>query len=173
MSLQNSIDRLNSIKERIRTNLAAQGIAVPADAVLANMAEQILSVAGEDGRGIVSIVRTSGDGSAGSTDVYTITYTDETTSTFPVYNGTDGKSYILTEADKTEIAEMAAGMVDVPEIDTSAVVMKSGATMEGALVAQANTNYTARQVHNIILIPEGAEIPATQNGDIVLPYIDE
>lgn len=39
------------------------------------------------GRGIEFIKRTSGDGSAGSTDVYTITYTDGTTSTYTVYNG--------------------------------------------------------------------------------------
>lgn len=45
---------------------------------------------GEDGRGIESVVRTSGDGSPGSTDVYTITYTDGYTSTLTVYNGKDG-----------------------------------------------------------------------------------
>ena len=167
MSLQNSIDRLNSIKERIRTNLAAQGITVPADAVLADMAEQILSVAGEDGRGIVSIVRTSGNGSAGSTDVYTITYTDATTSTFPVYNGADGKTYVLTEADKTEIAEMAADMVDGPEIDTSKVGMKSGATMEGALVAQNNTNYLEKQVRNAVISTSESGISGLSNGDFV------
>lgn len=47
---------------------------------------------GSPGRGIVSIERTSGDGTSGSIDVYTITYTDKTTSTFEVYNGSDGKS---------------------------------------------------------------------------------
>lgn len=167
MSLQNSIDRLNSIKERIRTNLAAQGITVPADTVLADMAERILSVAGEDGRGIVSIERTSGTGAAGTIDTYTITYSDETTSTFKVRNGSD---YVLTEADKTEIAEMAADMVDVPEIDTSQVVLKSGGTMEGKLVAQNNADYPVLQVHNIALVPQGGSAPATSNGDIVLFY---
>ena len=52
-------------------------------------------VDGVDGRGIKSISRTSGNGSAGTTDTYTITYTDNTTSTFTVYNGkngTDGKT---------------------------------------------------------------------------------
>ena len=49
MSVQNSVDRLNAIKARIRTNLVAQGITVPEDTVLEEMAEQILSVAGEDG----------------------------------------------------------------------------------------------------------------------------
>lgn len=50
----------------------------------------INGIKGEDGRGIVSIIRTSGNGTSGSTDTYTITYSDTTTSTFPVYNGKDG-----------------------------------------------------------------------------------
>lgn len=49
MSVQSQIDRLNTIKERIRTNLVAQGVTVPADTMLEAMAEQILSVAGEPG----------------------------------------------------------------------------------------------------------------------------
>lgn len=48
----------------------------------------------------------------------------------------------------------------------------SGGTMTGALVAQANTNYTTRQVRNVIYLPEGATLPATQNGDLVLFYKD-
>lgn len=61
---------------------------------------------GEDGRGIKSITRTGGNGSAGTVDTYTVTYTDDTKSTFTVYNGkngADGKDYILTENDKNEI----------------------------------------------------------------------
>lgn len=50
----------------------------------------INGIKGDDGRGIVSIIRTSGNGAAGSTDTYTITYSDTTTSTFHVYNGKDG-----------------------------------------------------------------------------------
>lgn len=46
---------------------------------------------GNDGRGIVSIIRTSGTGASGTTDIYTITYTDGTTSDFSVYNGADGQ----------------------------------------------------------------------------------
>ena len=45
---------------------------------------------GTDGRGIVSVIRTDGDGSAGTIDTYTITYTDDTTSTFTITNGKDG-----------------------------------------------------------------------------------
>ena len=42
---------------------------------------------GSDGRGIASIEKT---GTSGNVDTYTITYTDETTSTFTVTNGTNG-----------------------------------------------------------------------------------
>ena len=35
----------------------------------------------------------------------------------PGQPGADGKDYILTDADKTEIAEQAAQMVDVPDVD--------------------------------------------------------
>ncbi len=44
---------------------------------------------GKDGIGIKSIVKTS---SEGNVDTYTITYTDDTTSTFTVTNGEDGKT---------------------------------------------------------------------------------
>lgn len=46
-------------------------------------------IAGKDGRGIVSITLT---GTSGLVDTYTITYTDNTTSTFTVTNGEDGRS---------------------------------------------------------------------------------
>lgn len=45
---------------------------------------------GADGVGIQSVVRTSGDGSPGTTDTYTITLTNGATSTFSVYNGANG-----------------------------------------------------------------------------------
>lgn len=47
--IQAEVDRLNAVKDRIRTNLVAQGITVPDDTKLEAMAEQILSVAGEPG----------------------------------------------------------------------------------------------------------------------------
>ena len=45
---------------------------------------------GNTGVGIASIARTSGNGAAGTTDIYTITFTDSTTTTFPVYQGANG-----------------------------------------------------------------------------------
>lgn len=45
-----------------------------------------------------------------------ITVTDKSgEKQFDVMNGEDGKNYVLTPADKNEIAEIAAGMVDVPD----------------------------------------------------------
>lgn len=129
MGVQNSVDRLNAIKARIRTNLVAQGITVPEDTVLEVMAEQILSVAGEDG-----------------------------------YTPVKGVDY-FTAAEKAAMVSEAAAAIPISDY-----VPKSGTTMTGALVAQTNTNYTTRQVRNVIYLAEGASVPATQNGDLVLFY---
>lgn len=53
--------------------------------------EWLASLKGADGRGIVAVARTTGDGLAGTVDTYTITYTDGTTSTFTVRNGANGE----------------------------------------------------------------------------------
>lgn len=50
---------------------------------------------GESGVGIQSIIRTSGDGSPGTADTYTITLTNGNTSAFTVYNGADGTSFTV------------------------------------------------------------------------------
>jgi hypothetical protein len=49
----------------------------------------IQGIQGITGNGIASVTLTSGDHSPGTTDTYTITYTDATTTTFTVYNGQD------------------------------------------------------------------------------------
>ena len=54
-------------------------------------------VVGADGRGISNISKT---GTQGNTDIYTILYTDGTTSTFTVTNGTSGAD-IVTEWEST------------------------------------------------------------------------
>lgn len=119
-----------------------------------------------DGRGIVSIVRTSGTGAAGTTDTYTITYTDGTTSAFTVYNGADGTAGGgITEEDKAAIAQQAAALVNI-----SGKLDKSGGTMTGELVAQNNTNYTVAQVRNDIILPDGEELPTASNGDFCWFY---
>lgn len=97
MGVQNSIDRLNAIKARIRTNLVAQGITVPEDAVLSEMAEQILSVAGEDG---VSATH--------SWNGTTLTVTSASGTSSADLKGDDGKTPVkgtdyFTTADKNEL----------------------------------------------------------------------
>lgn len=57
---------------------------------------------GTPGSSIESIIRTSGTGAPGTTDTYTITLTDGSTSEFFVYNGKDG----------TGAGDMSAGIYD-------------------------------------------------------------
>ncbi len=56
---------------------------------------------GDTGNGIVSITRTSGNGAAGTTDTYTITFSDSSTTTFTVHNGADGSVTIDTSVTST------------------------------------------------------------------------
>ena len=65
--------------------------------------------AGANGVGISKIEKTATNGNV---DTYTITLTNGNTYSFTVTNGTDGNDYVLTEEDKTEIAEQAAELVD-------------------------------------------------------------
>ena len=76
--------------------------------------EQLASLKGakgDDGKGIVSIEKTS---TSGLVDTYTITYTDNTTSTYTVTNGrngTNGENYVLTNQDKSDIAQLVVGLL--------------------------------------------------------------
>jgi len=66
---------------------------------------------GDDGKGIVSIEKTS---TSGLVDTYTITYTDSTTGTYTVTNGrngTDGNNYNLTNQDKSDIAALVVPLL--------------------------------------------------------------
>jgi hypothetical protein len=54
--------------------------------------EQLASLKGAAGKGITSIARTSGTGAAGTTDTYTIAFSDSTTTTFNVVNGSNGSA---------------------------------------------------------------------------------
>ncbi len=53
----------------------------------------------------------------------------------------------------------------------SGAVSITGDTMKGILVAQNNTNYTVKQVRNIIIVPEGSDLPNGSNGDICFTYV--
>lgn len=47
---------------------------------------------------------------------------------------------------------------------------KSGGTLTGALVAQSNTNYTTRQVRNVIMSTDDPTTSDGQNGDLWIKY---
>ncbi len=79
---------------------AGSGNAPPASAATVSNDYWTLLVAngesGADGRGIVSVEKTR---TSGKVDTYTVTYTDETTSTFTVTNGTDGSDGLTPSID--------------------------------------------------------------------------
>ena len=97
---------------------------------------------GKDGRGISSIVKTS---SSGLVDTYTITFTDNTQTTFTVTNGAEGQDYVLTNDDKQEIADLAVtglakvatsgsynDLIDKPTIpDGTSAIAESVKTTDG------------------------------------------
>ncbi|MBR5118855.1 MAG: alpha/beta hydrolase [Muribaculaceae bacterium] len=114
------------------------------DDIIAGLEENVIYlnaqafIAGADGRGITSIVKT---GTSGLVDTYTITYTDNTTSTFTVTNGAQG----ATGADGASIASIAktstSGLVDTYTItltngDTSTFEVTNG--MNGVDLGLAN-----------------------------------
>ena len=80
----------------------------------------------------------------------------------------DGDAYAKGETyTKTEVNELLNNK------DDGEYVPITGGTMIGKLVAQSNTDYTSRQVRNIIFVPDGGDIPSTADGDIILFYIEE
>ena len=82
-----------------------------------------IGLTGDTGNGISSVIRTSGDGSAGTTDTYTITYTDTTTSEFDVYNGADGEGdMIISTYDPDNINSDVFDMVNMKETTTAKVL---------------------------------------------------
>lgn len=72
---------------------------------------------------------TSGTHAPGTTDIYTITYTDATTSTFSVYNGANGTGAIVsvtgTMVDNTDPANPVI-LSDSTKANNSAVVHNTG-----------------------------------------------
>ena len=122
MSILSEIERLNSIKERIRTNLVAQGITVPEDAVLADMAEQILSVAGisathswegttltitsASGSSSVDLKGEKGDSYDPEVAIARITLTDESASKEFVLYVENGSLLLKTKVGEGEEAEI-------------------------------------------------------------------
>lgn len=122
---------------------------------------------GTDGRGIVDIQRTGTDPSNPLKDIYTITYTDGTTSTFTVTNGSGGgttadtmlKSVYDTDGDgivdKADVANTATNATDATNaknlkksdgtiVDADTITTKLGEQILGVVSGDTATFTDAR-----------------------------
>ena len=108
---------------------------------------------GADGRGIVDVARTSGNGAAGTVDTYTITYTDGTTSTFAVHNGADGGYYTPSVAADGMLSWSGSkeGMPPVAPIDLHDyidTILPSGYCSTGAAVVDKIESFIDKTISN-------------------------
>ena len=94
---------------------------------------------GDDGRSIISIIRTAGTGASGSTDTYTITYSDTSTSTFNVYNGID--SDVTSVNGRVGLIVLNKTDVGLTNVDNTSDLSKPVSTaMQTALDGKAPLN---------------------------------
>jgi len=110
-------------------------------------AEQLAALTGPTGPSIKSITRTSGTGAAGTTDTYTVTMTDGSTSTFRVYNGKDGAS--IQSVTRTS-GTGAAGTVD-----TYTVTLNDGTTVGTFTVRNGTDGNGAGDMIKSVYDPKG------------------
>ena len=110
---------------------------------------------GDNGVGITGIERTSGNGAAGTTDTYTINYSNSTTSTYQVVNGANGSPGTNGRGivSNTRISgNGAAGITD-----TYRITYTDGSTTDYTVVNGANgtpgTTLTADQLQIINTVP--------------------
>lgn len=92
------------------------------------------------------------------------------------FKGEPGDDYVLTEADKTEIAKQTAGMVEIPECD--AVKTVNGITPDENGNVEIET--TPDELEQIALLTELGMLPAVhdtngailtdENGNVILRY---
>lgn len=90
---------------------------------------------GADGNGIVSIVKTS---TSGNVDTYTITYTNGTTSTFEVTNGSGGGAVDDVQVNGVSVVSDGVANVPVADVSTLGVVMAANTnnTLTGLFIQQ-------------------------------------
>ena len=140
-------------------------------------------ITGASGKGITSIIRTSGNGSAGTVDTYTITYTDTTTFTFSVTNGLNGNSptiggngnWWLGTADTGVKATGTDGYTPVKGVDyvdgtngtsvpVNVSIFKSGAN---GIIPATSFSWISNLVVSAVIIQDYAtDISATINGTV-------
>lgn len=90
-----------------------------------------------EGGYISSIARTDGNGSAGTSDTYTITYQDASTDTFTVYNGADGATGAQGETGSTGETG-ATGAAGADGTDGAAATIAVGTVTTGVAGSSAS-----------------------------------
>ena len=84
-------------------------------------------VVGADGKGIVSIEKT---GTSGLVDTYTITYTDDTTSTFEVTNGEGGADIVTAWEQTLSDTKVPSEKLTKNTLDTKQATLVSGTNIK-------------------------------------------
>lgn len=106
---------------------------------------------GAAGRGIKSIDRTAGSGAAGTTDTYTITYTDNTTSTLTVYNGKNGTNGTSVTVKSVQESTADGGSNTVTFSDGKTLTVKNGKAGTNGKTPQKGVDYgTPEELEDIV-----------------------
>jgi hypothetical protein len=85
--------------------------------------------------GITSITRTSGTGAAGTTDTYTILFTNGTSTTYNVVNGANGTTAVVENVRSQALDKVASSKLvddEIEKIKTANVLMGNDSTFAGA-----------------------------------------
>ena len=112
---------------------------------------------GATGNGIASVARTSGTGAPGTTDTYTITFTDSTTTTFGVYNGANGTGagdMLAATYDPNSKNADAFDMTNMVEGTTNKIFTATERTKLSGIADNAN-NYIHPSTHSADIITDG------------------
>lgn len=127
---------------------------------------------GDTGNGISRIEKT---GTAGLVDTYTVTYTDGQTFSYTVTNGAkgdQGDDYVLTTADKEEIADLVEELVEVTVTGTIAEIatLKNHRYICGELASLDVTSlptsglvdilFTSGSTATVVTLPAAVQMPA-------------
>lgn len=117
---------------------------------------------GDDGRSILSIVRTAGTGAGGSTDTYTITYSDTSTSTFQVYNGID--SAVISVNGRVGLITLSKTDVGLTNVDNTSDANKPVSTAQATAIGLKADNNKSIFIGTTSLTLDRASASQTLNG---------
>ena len=73
----------------------------------------------------------------------------------------NGRAKVANPSDTYDIANKSY-------VDTNFVKKNADTTMSAKLAAYSNTDYTTRQVRNIVFWTSGSNPPSTSNGDVLI-----